>query len=90
MSLKELEFFTMVAVYSIQGIPVASGQPIPVRRECKDWSKDHEGSIQVSLFIRALQKFYDLKYDEDLSYFRVAGKSLAGSCDHRLPSINRT
>ena len=64
-----------MTVYPIQGIPVAPGQLPPLRYECKDWSKNHEESIQVSLFIRALQKFYDLKYDEDLSYFRVAGKS---------------
>ncbi|KAK4663665.1 hypothetical protein QC763_610400 [Podospora pseudopauciseta] len=44
-----------------------------IRREFSDWAKDHENNIQVSLFIRALQKFYDIPYTETLSYFQVAG-----------------
>jgi hypothetical protein len=63
--------------YAIQGIPVKEGQPLPLRQECNVWAKDSETSIQVSLFIRALQKFYDIPYDQKLSYFQVAGRSTA-------------
>ncbi|KAK3320228.1 hypothetical protein B0T19DRAFT_479192 [Cercophora scortea] len=58
----------------IQGIDVPKGQPIPSRQEFTKWATETpETSIQVSLFIRALQKFYDVPYDQTLSYFQVAG-----------------
>ncbi|KAI1390406.1 uncharacterized protein F4822DRAFT_401841 [Hypoxylon trugodes] len=63
----------MTPVYPIEGISVEPGQPLPVRRDCNEWAKDHENNIQVSLFIRALQKLYDLPYDQDLSFSRIAG-----------------
>lgn len=44
-----------------------------IRREFSDWAKDYKNNIQVSLFIRALRKFYDIPYTETLSYFQVAG-----------------
>jgi len=58
----------------IQGIPVPPGQNPGLRKEFSSWAtKTPETSIQVSLFIRALQKFYDIPYDQTLSYFQVAG-----------------
>ncbi|KAK3690182.1 tyrosinase [Podospora appendiculata] len=58
----------------IQGIEVPKGQPIPSRQEFTKWATETpETSIQVSLFIRALQKFYDVPYEKTLSFFQVAG-----------------
>lgn len=62
------------APYPIQGIPVPPGQPLPLRKNFNDWSNNHEQSISVSLFIRALQKWYSVEYDNLLSYFRIAGE----------------
>ncbi len=60
----------------IKGIPVPPGQAPGLRKEFSTWATtDPKTSIQVSLFIRALQKFYDVKYDNTLSYFQVAGAS---------------
>jgi len=58
----------------IQGIPVPAGQPLPTRKEFSKWAtKTPEDSIQVSLFMRALQEFYNQDYKDTLSYFQVAG-----------------
>ena len=58
----------------IQGIPVPVGQAPGLRTEFSKWTTDNpKTSIQVSLFIRALQKFYDTPYEEKLSYFQIAG-----------------
>ncbi|KAK0662965.1 putative tyrosinase [Cercophora samala] len=54
----------------IQGI--LPNQAPGIRREFTDWAKDPENNIQVSLFIRALQKFYDIPYTDTLSFFQVA------------------
>ena len=61
--------------YPIQGIKVPSGQPLPSRMNFNDWSANHEQSISVSLFIRALQRWYSMEYADMLSYFRISGKS---------------
>ena len=60
--------------YPIQGVPVRPGQPLPLRMNFNDWSSNHEKSISVSLFIRALQMWYDMDYEKMLSYFRIAGQ----------------
>jgi tyrosinase len=58
----------------IQGIPVPAGQSPGLRTEVSAWAGAlPETSIQVSLFIRALQRFYDVPYEEKLSFFQVAG-----------------
>jgi len=58
----------------IQGIPVPTGKSPGLRTEVSTWAGVlPETSIQVSLFIRALQKFYDVPYKEKLSFFQVAG-----------------
>jgi len=58
----------------IQGIPVPPDGAPGLRQEFSAWATNTpETSIQVSLFIRALQKFYDTPYHETLSYFQVAG-----------------
>ncbi|WYZ43577.1 hypothetical protein EsH8_VII_000013 [Colletotrichum jinshuiense] len=58
----------------IQGIPVSPGANPGLRMEFSKWATNTpEKNIQVSLFIRALQKFYDRHYTETLSYFQVAG-----------------
>ncbi|MCJ1261407.1 hypothetical protein MMC22_001271 [Lobaria immixta] len=58
----------------VQGIPVPPGQAPGLRKEFSDWAtQTPQTSIQVSLFIRALQKFYDIPYDLTLSYFQVSG-----------------
>lgn len=64
----------MSEIYPITGIPVEAGEPLPQRRDCKVWASDYENSIQVSLFIRALRKFYNIDYQDDKSYFRIAGR----------------
>ena len=76
--------------YAIQGIPVKPGQPLPLRQEFSVWAKDSETSIQVSLFIRALQKFYKIPYDQKLSYFQVAGRSTAVARAGRAGSLRLT
>ncbi|KAI9665826.1 MAG: hypothetical protein M1821_003760 [Bathelium mastoideum] len=58
--------------YDIKGIPVRPGQKIPCRYECTVWSQDSDNNIQVSLFIRALQKMYDTPMDSPLSFFQIA------------------
>ncbi|KAK3374755.1 common central domain of tyrosinase-domain-containing protein [Podospora didyma] len=56
----------------IKGIPPVGGKP-GIRKEFSKWSTEQpETSIQVSLFIRALQRFYARDYKETLSYFQVA------------------
>lgn len=58
----------------IEGIPVPPGGKPGVRQEFSTWSTSKpEESIQVSLFVRALQRFYDRRYTDTLSYFQVAG-----------------
>ncbi|KAK3360924.1 hypothetical protein B0T24DRAFT_585983 [Lasiosphaeria ovina] len=52
-------------------VPPFGGNP-GIRKEFAKWSKDPEQSIQVSLFIRALQRFYDRPYQDTLSFFQVA------------------
>lgn len=62
--------------YPITGIPVQPGQQAPPRRELASWSTSTvpEDQIQVSLFIRALQKMQDKNpLEELLSYFQIAG-----------------
>ena len=61
--------------YPIQGVAVPSGQPLPSRMNFNDWSANYEQSISVSLFIRALQRWYSMDYSNMLSYFRTAGES---------------
>lgn len=58
--------------YDIKGIPVRPGQKIPCRYECNVWAQDSDNNIQVSLFIRALQKMYDTPMDHTLSFFQIA------------------
>ncbi|KJK87485.1 hypothetical protein H633G_08670 [Metarhizium anisopliae BRIP 53284] len=62
--------------YPITGIPVQPGEQAPARRELASWSTSTvpEDQIQVSLFIRALQKMQDKNpLEELLSYFQIAG-----------------
>jgi tyrosinase len=76
MSTGETEF------YPIVGIPVPHGQDPPLRYECNVWATDPENNIQVSLFIRALQRFYAMPYDQKLSYFQIAGTYHAPCSKH--------
>ena len=57
--------------YDIKGIPLRGGK-IPCRYECNAWSKDAVDSIQVSLFIRALQKMYETPWTDPLSFYQIA------------------
>ena len=60
--------------YNITGVSVAPGKPTPNRYEVSAWATDTpETSIQVSLFVRALQKSYDMPYEQRESYFQIAG-----------------
>jgi hypothetical protein len=59
--------------YDIHGMPVSKGQPIPLRQEFSVWAKEADTNIQFSLFIRALQSFYAISYEDKLSYFQIAG-----------------
>ncbi|KIW08130.1 uncharacterized protein PV09_01064 [Verruconis gallopava] len=59
--------------YDIKGIPV-KGSAIPERTEFNTWAtNDPESNIQVSLMIRALQRFYKIPIEDRLSYFQIAG-----------------
>jgi tyrosinase len=63
--------------YPITGIPIPSGEVTPARREISSWwtSTAPEDQIQVSLFIRALQKMQGKNpLEEMLSYYQVAGR----------------
>ena len=61
---------------NIQGVPVPPGGKPGLRMEFSEWATSTpEESIQVSLFIRALQKFYDQPYTDRLSYFQIASGS---------------
>jgi tyrosinase len=56
----------------IRGFPPVGGLP-GARIEFSEWSTQKpEQSIQVSLFIRALQRLYNKPYTETLSYFQIA------------------
>ncbi|GJD05140.1 tyrosinase [Colletotrichum higginsianum] len=58
----------------IQGIPVPPGGKPGLRKEFTKWATEKpEENIQVSLFIRALQLFYNEDYTKTLSYFQIAG-----------------
>ncbi|KAK6215478.1 tyrosinase [Colletotrichum tabaci] len=58
----------------IQGIPVLPGGKPGLRKEFTKWATEKpEENIQVSLFIRALQLFYNEDYTKTLSYFQIAG-----------------
>lgn len=57
--------------YDIKGIPLRGGK-IPCRYECNVWSEDAVNSIQVSLFIRALQKMYETPLKDPLSFYQIA------------------
>jgi hypothetical protein len=60
---------------NIQGVPVPPGGKPGLRLEFSEWATSTpEKSIQVSLFIRALQKFYDQPYTDRLSYFQIASR----------------
>jgi len=63
--------------YRIQGIPIPPGGGSGLRREFSAWAgttaDGWKNSIQVSLFIRAMTKFYAIPYTDTLSYFQVAG-----------------
>ena len=57
----------------VQGLPLINGKP-GIRKEFLVFSTTHpEKSIEVSLFIRALQRFYDIPYTDRLSHFQIAG-----------------
>lgn len=61
----------------IKGIPVPAGQASGIRKEISTWATEKpEESIQVSLFIRALQKLFDTPYTDRLSFFQIAGTCL--------------
>ena len=68
----------MTNYYPITGIPSPDGKPWgdnnkpPIRFECDTWYQNKP--IQVSLFIQALQRFYDLKNSNEKSFFNIAGE----------------
>jgi len=64
----------MTSHYDIKGIPVKGGD-IPVRSEFSTWATNPESNIQVSLMIRALQRFYQVPITDTKSYFQIAGES---------------
>ena len=62
----------------ITGIPLPDepdqDHPIPCRLNIEHWYHDSKNGLQVSLFIQALHKFQVMPYEDQLSYFRIAGK----------------
>ncbi|KAI9713808.1 MAG: hypothetical protein M1820_000538 [Bogoriella megaspora] len=62
-------------LYYTQGLTVPPGQPLPSRKNFNEWvmTPNSQDSIQVSLFIRALIRFYKMDYHDATSYFQVAG-----------------
>ena len=67
------ETFIVEETYPIKGIPLVSGQEIPVRCEITAWSNDEKNKSQVSLFIQSLAKLQAKPVEERLSYFQIAG-----------------
>lgn len=56
----------------IKGIRVSQDRPLPVRREVNDWAKDPENNVQLSLFIRALERMYHAPITDPKSFFQIA------------------
>ena len=54
-------------------IPIP-GHPIPLRQNIDSWYAKIGNELQVSLFIQALDYFQKMDYQDQLSYFRIAGK----------------
>lgn len=58
--------------YDIRGIHVPDGELPPPRMDCNLWCQQSESSIQVSLFMRALLRLYEIPYTDKTSYFQLA------------------
>ena len=63
--------------FPIIGIPMPSvpdpQHPIPLRKEVTAWASDPDNAVQLSLFIQALIKFQQMDFQNELSYYGVAG-----------------
>ena len=64
-----MSYYLEDQLYIVKGI-TTSTHP---RLEVNLWAANYP--IQLSLFVRALQRFYDIRYDSKVSFHRVAGKS---------------
>ena len=67
--------------YPIELIPLPAHpdpqHPIPLRREVTDLVNDPDASIQVSLFLQALDTFMKMPdLNDQTTYFRIAGEQL--------------
>ena len=67
--------------YPIELIPLPEHpdpqHPIPLRREVTDLVNDPNASVQVGLFLEALDAFMNMSdLDDQLSFFRIAGERL--------------
>lgn len=65
-----------MSVVSITGIPVPQGQKTPFRREVAQWWNDPDTTMQRTLFIKALTNFQEVRVDQELSYYQVAGSCI--------------
>lgn len=59
-----------ISSYPITGIKVGG---VAARKEVNAWAADASNRVQVSLFIQALAKFQAMTFEDQLSYFRIAG-----------------
>lgn len=59
-----------ISSYPITGIKVGG---VAARKEVNAWAIDPSNRVQFSLFIQAMIKFQAMTFQDQLSYFRVAG-----------------
>lgn len=65
----------MAGHYPITGIQPSDPKNLPRRPECNAWASDPNNAIQLSLYMRALLRWYKMPYNDpsDLSYYQIAG-----------------
>ena len=59
--------------YPITGVPLVSGQPLPLRQEITAWVEEPKNKRQVSLFLRALRAIKEMPIEDKTSFFQLAG-----------------
>lgn len=59
-----------ISSYPITGIRVGG---VAARKEVNSWAANPLNRVQVSLFIQAMTKFQAMTFQDQLSYFRIAG-----------------
>jgi hypothetical protein len=70
----------MTTTHVVQGIPLPpGGGPLPTRKEISAWisqaQTDDLSARQVALFIKAMDAFQKMDPADELSYYRIAGRS---------------